>query len=99
MRYTQICIVNGYAKNEKTWTENGRVKRLLMCVEDRPYAYLELEDTINPQYFTLPFDAIKAADSVEIHFEFTIEEVYAGTKYDDTCLTGLVIDFMGRHGH
>lgn len=99
MRYTQICIVNGYAKNEKTWTENGRVKRLLMCVEGRPYAYLELEDTINPQYFTLPFDAIKAADSVEIHFEFTIEEVYAGTKYDDTCLTGLVIDFMGRHGH
>ena len=99
MRYTQICIVNGYAKNEKTWTENGRVKRLLMCVEDSPYAYLELEDTINPQYFTLPFDAIKAADSVEIHFEFTIEEVYAGTKYDDTCLTGLVIDFMGRHGH
>lgn len=99
MRYTQICIVNGYAKNEKTWTENGRVKRLLMCVEDRPYACLELEDTINPQYFTLPFDAIKAADSVEIHFEFTIEEVYTGTKYDDTCLTGLVIDFMGRRGH
>ncbi len=44
-------------------------------------------------------DTIKAADSVEIHFQFTIEEVYAGTKYDDTCLTGLVIDFMGRRGH
>lgn len=99
MRYTEICIVNGYAKNEKTWAENGRVKRLLMCVEGRPYACLELEDTINPQYFTLPFDAIKAADSVEIDFEFTIEEIYAGTKYDDTCLTGLVIDFMGRRGH
>jgi hypothetical protein len=99
MRYTQICIVNGYAKNEKIWKENGRVKRLLMCVEDHPYAYLELEDIINPQYFKLPFDAIKAADSVEIHFQFTIEEVYAGTKYDDTCLTGLVIDFMGRRGH
>lgn len=99
MRYTQICIVNGYAKNEKTWVENGRVKRLLMCVEEHPYAYLELEDTINPQYFTLPFDAIKAADSVGIDFEFTIEEIYAGTKYDDTCLTGLVIDFMGRRGH
>ena len=26
-------------------------------------------------------DTIKAADSVEIHFQFTIEEVYAGTKY------------------
>lgn len=99
MRYTQICIVNGYAKNQKTWEENGRVKRLLMCVEDRPFACLELEDTIHPQYFTLPFDAIKAAGGLETHFEFTIEEVYAGTRYEDTCLTGLVIDFMGRRGH
>lgn len=99
MRYTQICIVNGYAKSQNTWEENGRVKRLMMYVEDRPYACLELEDTMNPQYFTLPFDAVKAADSVDIHFQFTIEEVYAGTKYEDTCLTGLVIDFMGRRGH
>lgn len=99
MRYTEICIVNGYAKNDTVWEENGRVKRLLMYVEDHPYAYLELEDTMNPQYFTLPADAIKAADGVEIHFQFVIEEVYEGTKYEDTCLTGLVMDFMGRRGH
>jgi len=99
MRYTEICVVNGYAKNEKVWEENGRIKRLLMYVEDCPYAYLELEDTMNPQYFTLPTDAIKAADGVETHFRFVIEEVYEGTKYEDTCLTGLVMDFMGRRGH
>lgn len=99
MRYTQICVVNGYAKNQKTWAENGRVKRLLMYVENQPYAYLELEDSINPQYFTLPFDTIKAADGVDIHFRFVIEEVYAGTTYEDTCLTGLVVDFMGRRSH
>ncbi len=99
MRYTQICIVNGYAKNQQTWEKNGRVKRMLLCVEDRPFAYLELEDTINPQYFTLPFGAIKSPDSVDIHFEFTIEDVYEGTTYEDTCLSGLVIDFMGRRGH
>lgn len=99
MRYTEICVVNGYAKNDQVWEENGRVKRLLMYVEDHPYAYLELEDTMNPQYFTLPTDAIKTADGVEIHFQFVIEEVYEGTKYEDTCLTGLVVDFMGRRGH
>ncbi len=99
MRYTEVCVVNGYAKNQKTWEENGRVKRLLMYVEDKPYAYLELEDTIYPQYFTLPFDAIKAADGVDIHFRFVIEDVYPGTRYEDTCLTGLVVEFMGRHGH
>lgn len=99
MRYTEICVVNGYAKNQTVWEENGRVKRLLMYVEDKPYAYLELQDTIYPQYFTLPVDAIKAADGVDVHFRFVIEDVYPGTKYEDTCLTGLVVEFMGRHGH
>lgn len=99
MRYTEICIVNGYAKSQKTWEENGRVKRLLMYVEDRPYAYLELEDTILPQYFTLPEGDIKSADGGDITFRFVIEDVYPGTVYEDTCLTGLVLDFTGRHGH
>lgn len=99
IRYTEICIVNGYAKNQKTWEENGRVKRLLMYVEDQPYAYLDLEDTIYPQYFKLPINDIKAADCVDVHFKFVIEDVYPGTKYEDTCLTGLQVEFIGRHSH
>ncbi len=97
--YVEICIVNGYAKNQKTWEENGRIKRLLMYVEDEPYAYLELEDTIYPQYFLLPPDDIKVAEGDEITFRFVIEDVYPGTTYEDTCLTGLVMEFTGRHGH
>ena len=99
IRYTQICIVNGYAKNRKTWEENGRVKTLLMYVEDKPYAYLELEDTIKPQYFTLPWEDIMVAERGDITFRFVIEDVYPGTTYEDTCLTGLVMEFTGRHGH
>ena len=57
LHFTQLCIVNGYAKSERLWEENGRVKRLLMLVEGEPYAYLELADTIKPQYFTLPEDS------------------------------------------
>lgn len=91
--YTQICIVNGYAKNEKVWQENGRVKTLMMYVYDQPYARLELEDTINPQYFTIPQGDIKAANGSEITFKFVIEDVYPGTTYEDTCITGIVIDF------
>lgn len=99
MRYTEICIVNGYAKSQKTWEENGRVKRLSMYVEDKPYASLELEDTILPQYFTFPAGDIKSADGGEITFRFVIEDVYPGTVYEDTCLTGLVLEFTGRYGH
>lgn len=99
MRYTEICVVNGYAKSQKNWEENGRVKRLLLYVEDRPYAYLELEDTMRPQYFSLPINDIKTAEGVTIHFKFVIEDIYPGTKYEDTCLTGLKMEFMGRRGH
>ncbi len=99
MRFTEICVVNGYAKSQKNWEENGRVKRLLLYVEDKPFAYLALEDTIYPQYFSLPINDIKTAEGVTIHFKFEIEDVYPGSKYEDTCLTGLEVEFMGRRGH
>ena len=91
--YTQICIVNGYARDEQVWQENGRVKTLMMYVYDQPYARLALEDTINPQYFTLPQGDIRVANGSEVSFKFVIEEVYPGTMYEDTCITGIVVDF------
>lgn len=91
--YTQICIVNGYARDEKVWEENGRVKTFLMYVYDQPYARIELEDTINPQYFTIPEGDIRVANGGEVSFKFVIEEVYPGTMYEDTCITGIAVDF------
>lgn len=91
--YTQICIVNGYARDAKVWQENGRVKTLMMYVYDQPYARLELEDTINPQYFTIPEGDIRVANGGEVSFKFVIEEVYPGTMYEDTCITGIAVDF------
>lgn len=99
MHYSEICIVNGYAKTQKTWEENGRVKKLLMYVENRPYAYLELEDTILPQYFLLPEEDIKVPDGGMLEVRFEIAEVYPGSLYEDTCLTGLVMEFIGRYAH
>lgn len=99
MRYSEICIVNGYAKTRKTWEENGRIKKLLMYVENRPYAYLELEDTIQPQYFRLPEDDIKVINGGMLEARFEIVEVYPGSVYEDTCLTGLIMEFTGRYAH
>ncbi len=99
MRYTEICIVNGYAKNQKTWAENGRIKQLNMYVEDKLYACLELDDTILPQYFTLPEEDIKVLSGGMIEVRFEIADVYPGSVYEDTCLTGLVMEFSGRHAH
>lgn len=97
--YSEICIVNGYAKNQKTWEENGRIKRFAMYVEGRLYAYLELEDTIFPQYFTLPMPDIIVPNGGMLEVRFEIEEVYPGSLYEDTCLTGLVMEFEGRSSH
>ncbi len=91
--YTQICIVNGYARDAQVWQENGRVKTLMMYVYDQPYARLTLEDTMNPQYFTIPQGDIRVTNGEEVTFKFVIEEVYPGTMYEDTCITGIVIDF------
>lgn len=99
MRYSEICIVNGYAKTRQTWEENGRIKKLLMYVEGRPYAWLELEDTMQPQYFKLPEDDIKVLNGGMLQAEFEIVEVYPGSVYEDTCLTGLVMEFTGRYAH
>ncbi|MBD5530094.1 MAG: leucine-rich repeat domain-containing protein [Lachnospiraceae bacterium] len=99
MHYSEICIVNGYAKTQKTWEENGRIKKLLMYVENCPYAYLELEDTILPQYFLLPEEDIKVPDGGMLEVRFEIAEVYPGSLYEDTCLTGLMMEFIGRYAH
>ena len=46
---------------------------------------IELEDTPNFQTFWLPRLTKK--------FKLTILEVYNGTRYDDTCISGLFSDF------
>ena len=70
-----------------------------MYVEDKLYAYLDLEDTILPQYFSLPEGDIKVLSGGMIEVRFEIAEVYPGSVYEDTCLTGLVMEFSGRHAH
>ena len=96
--FGEICVVTGYANNEKLWKENNRVKTLLMYVDNEPYAYLELEDTINPQFFNVwENERFEINPSQEVKFKFEIVDVYEGTKYDDTAITYLDVDFMKGH--
>ena len=65
----------------------------------RHYAYLELADTMQPQYFKLPKDDIKVLNGGMLEARFEILEVYPGSVYEDTCLTGLIMEFTGRYAH
>ncbi|MDE7477664.1 MAG: hypothetical protein K2M91_06910 [Lachnospiraceae bacterium] len=56
-----------------------------------------MENTIVPQYFTLPEEDIKVLSGGMIEVCFEIDDVYPGSVYEDTCLTGLVMEFSGRY--
>ena len=86
-----ISILNGYTdiNNMKLFKENSRVKKLL--VEDLVNGITKemfFEDAVYFNYlnFTKPTAKIK----------LTIKDVYAGSKYNDTCISAIIpseVDF------
>jgi len=95
-RYNEVCIVNGYAKDETTWLENNRVKSMKLYFMDEYIGTITLEDTMLPQYIDLSQVAMRVGNGCEAKFLFEITDVYKGTKYDDTCISGIVVEFEGR---
>jgi len=98
-RYNEVCIVNGYAKDEITWQENNRVKSMKLYFMDEYMGTITLEDTMLPQYVDLSPVSIRVSNGCEAKFRFEITDVYKGTKYDDTCISGIVVEFEGRYAH
>ncbi len=98
-RYNEMCIVNGYAKDETTWLENNRVKSMKLYFMDEYMGTITLEDTMLPQYVDLSPVSIRVSNGCEAKFRFEITDVYKGTKYDDTCISGIVVEFEGRRAH
>lgn len=99
LSFYSICIVNGYAENETKWKENGRVKSMKLYYENEYMGLIALEDTINPQYIDISAVQMRVGNGFDANFRFEITEVYEGSKYEDTCLTGIVIDFEGIYAH
>jgi hypothetical protein len=52
--FTNVMIVNGYAKDETAWKNNTRVKILRLYVNNKHWCDLHLADVIKPQIFTFP---------------------------------------------
>ena len=97
-RITDVLILNGYTKDKTTWRNNGRVKKLLMYYNDKPYAILNLKDTRDCQQFSvglLGYEDKKTAPAWSIKFE--ILEVYPGGKYQDTAITEIYFDGIDVH--
>ena len=98
-RITTVLIHNGYVKNWDVWRDNGRVKKLLMYYNDKPYVVLNLKNTMDLQRFEVGIlgheERSEASPAWSIKFE--ILEVYPGEKYEDTAITEIYFDGIDVH--
>jgi hypothetical protein len=84
-----FVISNGYVSfnNPSLYEWNNRVKKIrIICEAEKIDFVAELKDTPQFQEIRLP-KSITAARRV---FRFVIEDVYKGTKWDDTCLNLII---------
>jgi hypothetical protein len=80
-----ISLLNGYVnlKKKYLYRQNNRVKTMKVIDMDNNKEYLmEFEDKVYFETLFFPYKPKK--------IKLIIESVYAGTKYDDTCITEIV---------
>lgn len=84
---TTVSMINGYSKTNDTYYNNNRVKKVRLSFSDGSSMEFNLKDN-NMDYQTLTLS--KPVHTTYI--KFTILEVYNGTKYQDTCISGIKIN-------
>lgn len=77
-----LGVVNGCG-DLKFFHKNNRVKTLVVTNENGESRTINLRDT-----FAVQNCSMEELDGAV--FDFTIQEVYPGTQFDDTCLTALI---------
>lgn len=97
----EIGVLPGYAKSPKTWEENNRVKKLMVIIHSPPFSapkenewvvlQLNLKDNNKLQVFKVPDEKMAVnVNGMKKEIWIKIEDVYKGTKYDDTCISEFV---------
>jgi len=77
-------------KNSKLWKEYSRVKKMMVWKNDKPFAILSMDDTMNVKFAPLHFIS-PPGETMKLKFE--ILEVYKGSKYNDC-----IISMLDVHG-
>jgi hypothetical protein len=85
-------IGNGYNKNKDAWQANNRVKKFKVLVDDQFVAYVMLSNVAAYQSFNISPPWIKNAPQFKkgTKVKFIIEEVYKGSKFNDTIISYFV---------
>ena len=93
---THLYLLNGFRKNEKTYYENNRIKTLRLWVNGKDCGTVELKDkpfrTVNDFNFAYEADLLNSERLWNVKtIEIEILDVYKGTKYNDTCISEIVV--------
>lgn len=83
---------NGYDKSKTSWEENNRVKKLKVIVDDTVVGYVMLANISTYQSFSITPSWLRDTPSIGkgTKIRFVIEEVYKGSRYDDTLISYFV---------
>ena len=78
-----ISILNGYVNPEKPhlYRENSRLKSATLIVDNKKEIKIQFNDYVEITNVKIPGEAKK--------IKLIIDDVYKGTKYKDTCITGI----------
>lgn len=91
--FEYFSMVPGYLKSDKTWEENNRVKSVLLVYKSADYQDSILRLKFKDYKGFQTFDIGHYIDlDFEAKFWVIIEDIYKGTKYDDTCISEIVIN-------
>jgi hypothetical protein len=85
-------IGNGYTRNKEIWQANNRVKKMAVTVDEKLIGYVMLANVSTIQSFDIAPNWLKDAPAFKkgTKIRFTIEEIYKGSKYDDTLISYFV---------
>lgn len=80
-----LAIIPGYARNDATWTQNGRVQAITVrpCGGEGQRLELEVDARFDRSGRMIPLDSDAACHEV------VIEAVLPGSKHPDTCISEL----------
>lgn len=85
-----IKIYNGYAKNQKLWKRNSRVKKLQVYYNGEVYSILKLEDVNGEQIIV--FDDVLGGQNESWTLKLKILDIYKGDVYDDTAISEIAFN-------
>lgn len=85
-KFQQLYIINGYAKNKKSFADNQRAKKIKITAPHGFQQIVTLKDTMTEQ-------TVKLKLSITVGWvKVQVLSTYPGKKFSDLCFSGMVVN-------